>query len=250
MSSVSVVVPWAGACPYRLEAFSHVRAWYARNYPDWDISVGLGQEGPGWCKAEAVRNAFHRSSADILVIADADCIAPNVGDAVSAVRTGTCSWAMPHRTVHRLNQTASTLVIRDNTDPSSFPRTSLYYAQMPYTGYAGGGVVVLKRETYKNCPLDPRFTGWGQEDESWATALKCLSGTPWRPRHAPLWHLWHPPQQRSSRAVGSPASRTLRSTYRRLVHSRTAMEEHIEPARAYLSDTMAGIVDPFQSSGG
>jgi len=229
-------MPWAGVCPHRRAALAHVRAWYAEHHPDWDICIGDAREGADWCKAEAVRNALHWTSddTDILVIADADCIAVNIGDAVGAVRSGTHNWAMPHQTVHRLNRIGTDLVMTQGADPAKLPRTSHYYAQMPYTGYAGGGIVVCKKNTYTECPLDPRFVGWGQEDESWAIALRCLFGPPWRPRHAPLWHLWHPPQQRSSRAVGSIQSRNLRTAYRRLSKSPDAMKQHIAPAKSYV----------------
>lgn len=237
MSSVSVLMPWAGVCPHRLSALAHVRSWYTENYPDWDICIGDAHEGADWCKAEAVRSALHwtRPDTDILVIADADCIAPNIGDAVDAIRSGNHGWAMPHRTVHRLNHIGTGLVVQQGADPAGLPRTLHYYTQMPYTGYAGGGIVVLKKNTYTECPLDPRFVGWGQEDESWAIALKSLFGPPWRPRHAPLWHLWHPPQQRTSRAVGSSASRSLRAEYRRLSKFPDAMKDHIRNAKSYVS---------------
>jgi hypothetical protein len=73
-------------------------------------------------------------------------------------------------------------------------------------------MTVLTRETYEQVPLDRRFAGWGQEDESWALALTCLTGAPWR-GDAPLWHLWHPPQDRASRRWGSGASRALWARY-------------------------------------
>jgi len=43
--------------------------------------------------------------------------------------------------------------------------------QRPYPGYPGGGITVLPRSTYTEVPLDLRYEGWGQEDESWAHAL-------------------------------------------------------------------------------
>lgn len=232
MTSVAVLVPWAGSCPYRTVAFSYVRSWYAEHHPDWQICVGESAAGPQWCKAEAVRNAVRQTNADILVVADADCFAPLVGEAVAAVGNG-YAWAMPHYTVHRLTNHATKQVVEAGEDPARFPRNVRYYAQMPYTGYAGGGIVAMWRNTYANCPLDPRFTGWGQEDESWAIALKSLYGAPWRPAKGPLWHLWHPPQRRSSRAVGSAASGQLRTAYRRAALAKT-MDRNMATARGYV----------------
>ena len=234
--SVAVLIPWAGQCPYRTAALEHVQAWYAENHPDWKICIGESSPGGQWVKAGAIREALRQTPAETLVIADADCLAPKVGDAVAAVQNGH-SWAMPHHTVHRLSEEGSQAVIHESADPLSFPRTPRFYAQMPYAGYLGGGIAVVSRTAYASAPLDPRFIGWGQEDESWAMALKCLYGTPWRPRNAPLWHLWHPPQQRMSRAVGSPASRELRSNYRRIKDPRT-MERNLATARAYIEQAL------------
>jgi hypothetical protein len=72
--------------------------------------------------------------------------------------------------------------------------------------------VVLTRGAYDLAPIDPRFVGWGQEDESWALALGCLAGPSWRGT-AELWHLWHEPQVRQSRSVGSAASLALHQRY-------------------------------------
>jgi hypothetical protein len=82
-----------------------------------------------------------------------------------------------------------------------------------YAGLEGGGMVVLPRTTYERVPLDTRFHGFGGDDVSWALALNLLAGTP--PRRSPedLWHLWHPPQDRLTRAMGSAENLALYSRY-------------------------------------
>jgi hypothetical protein len=143
---------------------------------------------------------------------------------------------MPHHLVHRFSPKATTAILR-GADPAGIPRAREYYAQLPYAGYPGGGVTVLARDTYAHIPLDPRFVGWGQEDQSWALALTCLHGTPWRKYRWPLWHLWHPPQQRMSRAVGSEAGRALLGQYRMLRTDPRRMSAHLEPARRLARET-------------
>jgi hypothetical protein len=231
--SVAVLIPWAGSCAHRLASLRFVESWYGRHFPDWKICIGSSQEGPEWCKAEAVAKAAYQTKADIFVVADADCFSVQIGSAVEAVRNSH-AWAMPHYTVNRLSAAASRQVIEGTTQPSAFPRNRQYYAQMPYTGYPGGGIAVVRREVYASCPLDPRFVGWGQEDESWAIALKALYGAPWRPRTGPLWHLWHPPQRRMSRAVGSANSQKLRTAYRAAARD-GSMPHMLGPARRYVS---------------
>lgn len=103
------------------------------------------------------------------------------------------------------------------TDNSSYDEHTFRASDLiepAYLGVEGGGIVILRRETYAECPLDPRFVGWGGEDESWGFALRALYGPPVRVRK-PVTHLWHPPANRMTRGYGSLASRELRKRYAR-----------------------------------
>lgn len=106
----------------------------------------------------------------------------------------------------------------------------------PYLGTEGGGIVVLRRELYEACPLDPRFVGWGSEDDSWGMALRTLHGPPLRIRQ-PLVHLYHPPQPRATRSWGSVEGRTLRKRYARASGNPSAMRSLIEEAHDALRTT-------------
>lgn len=176
-------------------------AWYAENLEGPRIILGPGQDP--WCKARAVASALHQSVEPVVIVADADCIAPGVKQAVRAVQQG-AAWAMPHLKVYRMSQKA-TREIYQGASPGSLTGRNIWLDQSPYKGYEGGGITVLRRKVYQNCPLDPAFTGWGQEDEAWAMALNGLYGAPWRGR-APLYHLWHEKPPRLSRYAGSAES--------------------------------------------
>ena len=99
-------------------------------------------------------------------------------------------------------------------------------ARKPYLGVEGGGLTVLSRAAYATAPLDPRFAGWGQEDESWGEALRCLLGKRWRGT-ADLWHLWHPPPARLNSHVGSAEGRALHVRYQVAARNRAAMRRLI-----------------------
>lgn len=220
MSGVSVLVPWGGSDPTRLQIWKFVRRWYEKEFPNWEICVG-SSKGP-WCKADAVNRALAEAKNEILVIADADCIAPGLLSAVQALEMD-YSWSMPHYAVHRLSRRGTNLVLR-GSDPRTFPRTRDYYHRLPYIGFRGGGVTVMTKKVYMSCPLDPRFVGWGQEDQAWSLALSSLHGRPWRPTSTPLWHLWHPPQPKVSQAIGSPKSQHLLETYRKSLVDNTLQD--------------------------
>ena len=229
--SVAVLIPWRPGCLYRQRALEYVKGRYeAARYP---VAVGV-HKGGSWCKAKAVAAALDATNAEVVVLADADVWCDNLPEALQALSDG-FRWSIPHRSVHRLDE-RSTALYQAGAGPET-----LTLSERAYAGVEGGGIVVIRREDYEACPLDPRFTGWGQEDEAWGFALRCLYGPPWRPtRHAPLWHCWHPPPERMTRARGNQASWHLRVRYARARHDPDAMRRLIEEGRHDTSTVQAG----------
>ncbi len=234
---VSVLIPYRDRGDnggHRAAVLGFVEQWWAAEHPSWQLLRGFCRDGP-WVKADAVADGLCRADGDVLVVADADVLAPGVGPVASLVADGAVGWAMPHQRVHRLSEAATAGILRGAAlpDPAFSPArrgprtppTGRPVEQHP--GVIGGGCVVLQRDLYRQAPLDPRFTGWGQEDLSWGRALTVLAGPPWR-QPAPLWHLWHPPARRLapgeepapgeytrlSRAIGSAQGRDLWRRYR------------------------------------
>lgn len=194
--SVAVLVPWRPDGGPRQTVWAWVRAQWAR-WPDWEIVTGTPPDGP-WSKGAAVADALEQTRADVLVVADADVWSDGIPAAVNTVASGRARWAMPHQLVRRLTPEATQAVL-DGAPPAGQPTAETH------PGMPGGGIVVLARDVLTGVPMDPRFEGWGQEDQAWALALTTLAGPMWRGA-ADLHHLWHPPAPRRSRAVGSAAS--------------------------------------------
>lgn len=225
MSSVAVLIPWRDVgCPHRASALD----WVCAKLTEDGYVVVVGEHGDGaWCKAAAVADALMQTTADTLVIHDADVWCDGLTDAVTAVRGG-AAWAIPHgpiRGIHRLTAASTARYMAGE------PHDGLPLAEFRYDGVAGGGIVVLHRVVYEACPLDPRFRGWGGEDESWGHALRALHGPANRGSSA-LIHLWHPPQQRLSRNTGSEASHALRKRYARARHRPDQIAALVEEARS------------------
>ncbi|MEU3945457.1 hypothetical protein [Streptomyces sp. NPDC029526] len=194
--SVAVLVPWRPDGGPRQTVWAWVRRQWAR-WPDWQVVTGACPDGP-WSKGAAVADALAQTDADVLVVADADVWTLGTPAAVNRVASGRARWAMPHQLVRRLTPEATQVVLggaRLEGQPTA----------ETHPGMPGGGIVVLAREVLEGVPMDPHFTGWGQEDQAWALALETLAGPMWRGT-ADLFHLWHPPAPRRSRAVGSAAS--------------------------------------------
>lgn len=224
--NVAVVVPWRGGCPHRERALSWVVTKYQTTHPTWQVVLGE-HTADQWCKAEAVTAGLALTDADRLVIADADCWVDNLADAVNS----SAPWTVPHLMVHRLDEQSTEQMYRTGVPGPG--RT-----ERPYRGHVGGGVVVIDRETYDAVPLDPRFTGWGQEDDSWSVALHTLVGPPHR-GDADLVHLWHPPQKRMNRINGSRAGVALARRYRAVRNDPEAMRTLIDQGKRTLTEARA-----------
>ena len=203
--SVEILVPWRDVgCPHRRAALDWVVSRLLA--AGWQTSVVAdGSHGP-WVKANVVMPAIERSTADVVIVHDADVwVSDGLQGAVKALRAG-FAWSVPHRAVNRLTA-ASTAAVLAGAEPDDGD-----LEEVPYLGVAAGGVVAVRRDVALDTPMDPRFEGWGGEDHAWGFALHGLHGVPWR-GDAPLWHLWHPPQPRVDRKVGSHRSEQLRRRY-------------------------------------
>lgn len=218
--TVAVVIPWAGGCPHRLRALAFVRRWYTREFCAWSVVVGVASAEP-WCKARAAMPAIAASTADIIVLADADVICTGTGLAVGQVARGK-PWAIPHDRVVRLDQAATEQLLETGVEGET-------HAERPHAPMIGGGILVARRDVLLDAPLDPRFVGWGQEDDCHGRALRSLYGEPWQ-GSSDLLHLWHPPQQRQSRSIGSDESWALRRRYRSARNDPAAMRELLREA--------------------
>jgi hypothetical protein len=210
--SIHVLIPWRGGDPWRERVLAWVLAQWKQNHPTWPVH--LGEISGDWCKADAVDAARRHvpSGSDILVVADADVWSAHVADATDQVADDEFNWALPHSQVYRLNETTTFGILESGELSITSPIGAL--ARQPYLGVVGGGMTVLRNDLYDEAPLDPRFVGWGQEDEAWGHALHALGGRRWR-GHQPLWHLWHEPAERMNQSSGSVHSVRLREQYRR-----------------------------------
>lgn len=216
-----IVIPWRGGDVDRERALEWVLRRYATRHPDLDLVLGRG--GEPWVKADAIADGLRQADSEVVVLADADCWTDGLESAIRAVTCGAAEWAVPHARLFRLSASGT----RDYLAGQELGLCEL--AEDYTTGVAGGGIVVALREALLDCPLDPRFTGWGQEDTSFGYAMGTLHGKPWR-GDATLVHLWHRPCERLNRAWGSAENRRLARRYEAARHRPPAMRALIEEA--------------------
>lgn len=223
--SVAVIIPWRPDRAERSRNWTWLRKQWEQTHPDWEIIEGHCPNGP-WIKARAVHDALKRTTAETLVIADADIWCSATTNAVDALHHG-ATWAIPHTPVHRLTPEITTRLVDGTLDWDDLQHAPT--TQRPYTGIAGGGIITIRRDAYEQAPFDPRFNGWGGEDSAAGITWTALHGTPWRGT-APLWHLWHPPQPRITRVKGSQGSADLLTRYKATRHDPQGIQALIAEA--------------------
>lgn len=213
--TVSVLVPFTpGSCAHRDRSWDWVRTRLESCFPDWQIVVGTC---PGtWSKGVALADAASRADGDVLVMHDADVFTSieSLAESVEQVQAG-APWSVPHMLVHRLTPKASEQVLAsDPKKATAADRARREVVRYRYPGQPGGGIAVLTRSAWDQVPVDPRFLGWGGEDEAWGIALDATIGRHHRGQ-APLLHLWHPlqPTHAHNRAV-LPSTQELVDRYK------------------------------------
>lgn len=221
--SIDVIVPWhIGGDDTRRRAMEWtLRRWeQVHGMPARLAACPFGQTR--WCKADAVNPAAAASTADVLVIADADSfVTPDAlaGALFAALANG---WAMPHAVTARLTRGATALLYGNpGADLRRLPLLRSAYPATP-----GGGIVIARRDVWDLVGgFDPRFVGWGGEDHALGMALTTLAGPADPARTGRLYHLWHTPAPGARHL--SADTRTLDRRYRAAAGNPAAMAELI-----------------------
>lgn len=183
----SILIPWQdGGDMYRSRNVNYTSERLAAE-TNCDIVYGVMEHTEQWSKGWAIRRALSEC-AEFVAIHDADVYVPGLQDAIEEAVAEDLPWLVPHKKVHRLTKESADRVIEGGEDFSPELPTHM----RPYTGIKGGGVVITKREILEDIvPNDPRFGGWGKDDQAWRNAMDTFYGPP-RRGDRKLYHLWHP----------------------------------------------------------
>lgn len=217
----TVIIPYRKPEGDRLDAHVFYRARALQAVLDWWETCGFGFEvkivsswtdrSKSWSKAESIIAGLRAVTTEYVIMSDGDVILSR-NELEGHLRTLArgAAWVVPQARVRRLTQ-AGTDALYERSD-FGIDTLLAMEAYAPHRAMPGGGLLMARAGTLRAVPPDPRFRGWGQEDEAWARALSTLVGAPHR-GIATLHHLWHPPAARVGRSVGSPASKALYARY-------------------------------------
>lgn len=220
MVSVDVIIPHGKDDPAgRVKVRDFIAAHWHNEHPDYTVHL-TGCPTTTWSKGAAANHAIDSSQADVIILADADSWAPPRSVTRGAIEAATqTGWAVPFTVVGRIGKTETALILAGER----IPRPAL--EQRPRRALPGGGIVIARRDVWQKVRgVDPRFTGWGGEDQALGAALHTLAGKPWQPPSATLWHLWHPSNARRP----NQTTRALWSRYRAAKGRPEAMTAIIE----------------------
>jgi len=211
-----VLIPFAG--DGQAERMSSLD-WCRNRWTSLGLATHVAPGALPWSKGLAIQEALHYIPPRhrTLIIADADVWIRRF----DLTRLDHCerfayehgSWAVPAARVIRLTPARSSwLKCRTDAEVDGWEHVPDDFAEPVHRQHPGGGLTVVHRDAYAYAPMDPRFIGWGHEDDAWSYALHTLIG---EPLHAAgtLYHLWHQPQERQTRIHGSEANRALYSRY-------------------------------------
>lgn len=208
--TVAALVPFrSGEDPHRDAALRYVLDRLADLHPGWQLLTNEPGDVAGeWNKGAALAALLARTSAEIIVVHDADSYVDpdNLAEIVEAVAVDRHRWGIPHGMVYRLRPEETARVLAGRRARRG------HVIRTPYPAIPGGGITVVDRPALELVDgIDRRFLGWGGEDVAFGLALHTLAGAP-ALGGAPLIHLWHPHPAPDLR--GPPASEDLVARYK------------------------------------
>ncbi len=203
-----VIVPYRADGGHRDRLWHHLldRYWSALPYP---ITRGEHTDGP-FNRSAAINTAAARRWG-VAVIADADTWVParQLTEAITtANRTGRLVAAFT--SVVELDRDCTAAILAGGTGVNSLGVERIRTAALEIQS----SMLVIPRTLWDHIGgFDPRFAGWGGEDNAFWHAATLIGGRPIR-IDGPAFHLWHEPGCRDKTTPEYRANLALWQRYR------------------------------------
>jgi predicted glycosyltransferase involved in capsule biosynthesis len=197
---ISLLIPFRNL-EQRLDQFVWLEQRWRSLGDDFEIIVSEDDGVDPFSRSVAVNNAYKRSTADILAVVDADLwLDPQIFlDAVKFITNNPKSWVRPCTDVYRIKKEITAEIIKQSPN-DEFPNITEEHCHR--ISVATGGVCIFSRKQFETVGgMDPRFRGWGGEDNAWNIIMD-RTFTDAQRWNKNLYHLWHP---RNRDDQGKPA---------------------------------------------
>lgn len=207
-----VIVPYRADGGHRDRIWRHLQDHYWGGLP-YRIVVGSHDGGP--FNRSAAINAAAAQPWEVAVIADADTWVPpaHLAEAVTtARRTGRLTAAFT--AVIELDRPCTKAVLDGHVELTTLGVNRVRTAPLE----TQSSMLAIPRPLWDTIGgFDPRFVGWGGEDNAFWKAATLLGGQPHR-IDGPAFHLWHPT---TVRATSGPQYQANHSLWRCYARART-----------------------------
>ena len=195
--SVDIIIPWRDSgCPARKRALDFVYGLYESHFSNIILCDSSKDE---FNRAEARNAGVRKSTADIVVVTDADLFVPvsQIEEAIVIAETFD-GQIKPFTAFGHLSE-ASTQYFLAKGDYASITEAQFDTLSTLWPG-VHGGTFVMRRELWDPIGgMDEAFTGWGGEDNAFNILCSSKLKEPLLTLDGYAFHLFHPHRRRMSR---------------------------------------------------
>lgn len=190
LDELSVVIPWRAGDDRREQIFKWIWDRWNTLCPEAEIIQADSGSQP-FHRGESRNQGAHESSRPILCFADADTTfnREQIERAVALIDEG-APWVLPYgrNEYYNLTEADSDTLLSSPVDVSVEAP-----ADWEFRVESWAGVLLVPRDHFDVVHgYDPRFCGWGGEDNAFRLALDVMVGGHTRLAFDHVCHIWHP----------------------------------------------------------
>lgn len=191
--NISILVPYKSDNGIRDKNWAWIEKRYTSLMPNAEICMGESTTEL-FSRSDAINNAARKATRDIFIIADSDITFDIEQIQLGLSMLSKYKFVVPFSHIIRLDSSLTNKLI---SYPSNISLSSIDTNNCkkdtgtPY--YLVGGIGIIEKSTFFQCGgFDPRFQGWGGEDDAFSYVIKHLYGEFGRPTDNNMYHLFHP----------------------------------------------------------
>jgi len=209
---ISILVPLRLDDPNGVRArnWEWLKKYWEAALPEAEIVLGDDPSSVPFSKSAAVNDAASRANGDIFAVLDADIFLAkesmlHAAEEIRLARSHQAKlWFVPYRQLYRLTEAASNSVTASDPANPRLPSCPPPLEDFSNTGLSqglpasrvghwyGAMAQIFPREAYYTVGgWDPRFKGWGGEDQAAMLAMDTLY-SPHKTLPSAVFHVWHP----------------------------------------------------------